>query len=78
MKKTILFTLAALSILSLASSCSQKTEWKVQDGWAMKKEAGKSDFQKFFAIGVWNIPGYNKEAMEENPVGYRKKRQGIS
>ncbi|MDO5571791.1 MAG: hypothetical protein Q4F97_10070 [Bacteroidales bacterium] len=72
MKNIILIITALVLLLSLTAVFSQQSKWKVKDGWAMRKEAGKLGYEKFFAVGVWNIPGYNKEAMENDPEGYRK------
>ena len=38
---------------------AQRSEWKTdKKGWVLRKEAGSSKFQKFFAIGIWGVPGY--------------------
>ncbi|MDD2524909.1 MAG: hypothetical protein PHH63_01135 [Bacteroidales bacterium] len=50
---------------------AQQSSWKTEDGWALRKAPGSSKYEKFFAVGVWNIPGYNLQAMEENQVAYR-------
>ena len=48
---------APVSASTLSVSTQQapgKSSWAVRDGWAYK------DGQKFFAVGVWNIPGYKR------------------
>lgn len=55
------------------SSFSQQSSWKSgKNGWVMKKSPNESKYQKFFPIGLWNMPGYTSVAMENDPVTYRK------
>ena len=71
MKKTFLFLVASCFCTSV--SFSQQSAWKTnQDGWVLRKTPGSATYEKFFAIGLWNMPGYTINAMEEDPVAYRK------
>lgn len=55
------------------SSFSQQSSWESnQNGWVMRKSPQSSHYEKFFAIGLWNMPGYTVDAMENNPDAYRK------
>ena len=52
---------------------AQQSEWTTnQDGWVLRKAPGSDKSEKFFAIGLWNIPGFTAMAMEEDPVSYRE------
>jgi len=52
---------------------SQQSSWTTsQDGWVLREKNGDTKFERFFAIGLWNIPGYNKEAMENGAAVYRE------
>lgn len=65
--------LFAFAVCLWAESVRQAhlSKWKTQQGWALRKAPGASRYEKFFAVGVWNIPGYTKEAMENAPQAYR-------
>lgn len=47
----------------------------VDEGWFLKKTDGKSE--KFFAIGAWNIPGYDASAPNETEV-YNQQTRNIN
>ncbi len=52
---------------------SQQSSWTTnQDGWVLRKKSGDTKFERFFAIGLWNIPGYHIEAMENGADKYRE------
>jgi hypothetical protein len=37
-----------------------QTSWRISDdGWVMRKKNTDKDYEKFFAIGLWGIPGYD-------------------
>lgn len=69
MRKTVFFLFVCLSgTLVLA----QQSVWKSnQNGWVTRKKPQSSQFEKFFAIGLWNMPGYTANAMESDPETYR-------
>jgi len=71
--KSVYASLALLVALCFQTTdlFSQQSSWKTDDGWVLRKAPGSSKYEKFFAVGVWNIPGYNLQAMEEDPVAYR-------
>ena len=51
--------LMVILVLSLSYECiAQISEWSFNDGWALRKKPGSSQYEKFFAIGIWGIPGY--------------------
>ncbi len=40
--------------------------WKTdEDGWVLRKAPGAGNFERFFAIGLWNVPGYTFTRTEE-------------
>lgn len=51
---------------------SQQSSWRTEKGWVMKKAPGCKKYKRFFAIGIWNVPGYNKIAMEDAGDDYRE------
>lgn len=50
----------------------QQSSWTVKDRWVMRKSPQSKKHEKFFAVGLWNMPGYTLNAMESNPSLYRK------
>ncbi|WP_321438920.1 hypothetical protein [uncultured Bacteroides sp.] len=73
----LIYTTLALLVafcFHTSGSFSQQSAWKLnQDGWVLRKAPGSTKYKKFFAIGLWNMPGYTINSMEEDPVTYRKK-----
>ncbi len=47
-------------------------QWKTNDGWVMRKNIDENQFENFFAIGIWGIPGYvfNKDCVEVESEKY--------
>jgi len=42
-----------------SDSFSQQSAWTTdRDGWVLRKTPGSRRYEKFFAIGLWNVPGY--------------------
>jgi len=38
---------------------AQQSSWSADnDGWILRKKTGSNKYEKFFAIGLWNVPGY--------------------
>jgi len=75
MKKYILFLL--VSFMGIITVFGQQSSWKTKDGWVYRKEAGSSSYKPFFAIGIWNIPGYQPTAMNCTDDVYRKKSRSF-
>ncbi len=68
-------TLFLLVILCLQTTMlfSQQSSWKTnQDGWVLRKKSGDTKYERFFAIGLWNVPGYQPNAMEKGADDYRE------
>lgn len=71
LKYATLFFIAFCLLTS--ESFSQQSMWKSnQNGWVLRKAPGSTKYEKFFAIGLWNMPGYTINSMEEDPATYRK------
>ncbi len=52
---------------------SQQSSWTTnQDGWVLRKKIGNTKSERFFAIGLWNIPEFTPEAMENGAKAYRE------
>ncbi len=51
----VLFILQPLVLMAQQSSWSSD-----QDGWILRKKAGSNKYEKFFAICLWNVPGYTR------------------
>ena len=51
---------------------AQDSKWIIQDGWVLKKTSQQNEYEKFFAIGLWGIPGYsfNKLSVKEEKLAY--------
>lgn len=51
---------------------AQDATWRIQDGWVLKKENQQREYEKFFAIGLWGIPGYSfkKLSVKEEKLAY--------
>lgn len=51
---------------------AQDSKWIIQDGWVLKKTSQQNEYEKFFAIGLWGIPGYsfNKLSVKEEKLQY--------
>lgn len=65
--------LLALFCFCTLGTTAQQSEWKTgKDGWVYRKTPVDNKFKKFFAIGLWNIPGYTDRAMEDDPESYRE------
>lgn len=68
-KALILITIILFSV----GLSAQQSSWKTnKDGWIMRKSPNSKKYEKFFAIGLWNVPGYTTEAMENAPISYRE------
>jgi hypothetical protein len=51
------------AIFCFQSRCllAQQSSWSTdKDGWVLRKKPGDKKYEKFFAICLWNIPGYNR------------------
>lgn len=68
-----LFIVVILFNYSL-SVYAQQSRWKINDdGWVLRKKCKNAGYDKFFAVGLWNVPGYTFKAIEDDdPVNYRK------
>lgn len=40
-------------------------KWMVKDGWAWSKSPNDKAYKKFFAIGLWGLPGYSFNRLTE-------------
>lgn len=70
MRKTSLLLITCICSTLLFS---QQSTWESgQNGWVMRKASQSTRYEKFFAIGLWNMPGYTIDAMEVNPDSYRR------
>lgn len=51
---------------------AQDSKWIIQDGWVLKKTSQQNEYENFFAIGLWGIPGYsfNKLSVKEEKLQY--------
>lgn len=61
-KLTFVF-LFSLAIFYFQSSCllAQQSSWSTdKDGWILRKKPGSNKYEKFFAVCLWNIPGYSR------------------
>lgn len=59
--------------LSMVAVAKGNSLWRTSsDGWVLRKVPGDKNYHKYFAIGVWNIPGYTHEAMEDDTELYRR------
>ena len=66
---------AALLCLAATNTAfgEEQSRWRTgKDGWVLRKAPGEKHYEKFFAVGLWNIPGYTKSAMEEDAALYRR------
>ncbi|WP_147384038.1 hypothetical protein, partial [Maribellus luteus] len=63
---------------------AQHFNWKAgRDAWIMSKKTGSSEYEKFFAIGTWHVPGYSftnspeadEQAYRENAALFKKKSE---
>lgn len=67
--KNIKTYLLFIFCLLLIQGYSQKSLWVTNsDGWVLRKTHSNNGFEKFFAIGIWGIPGYgftNETSLEE-------------
>ncbi len=67
MNKLSTITLLCI-LLAAAVSCGKveqtskdkeySSEWKTSEGWALRKAPGSNVYERFFAMGLWNAPGY--------------------
>ncbi|RIJ45390.1 hypothetical protein D1614_23260, partial [Maribellus luteus] len=84
-KKSINFCVLILfSIAFHQQSIAQKFNWKTgHDGWIMSQEEGNREYEKFFAIGPWHVPGYvftnspeaDEQTYRENAALFQKKSE---
>lgn len=59
--KTIMAALlvAIATFLTPVAAISGQSAWKTdQEGWVLRKVPGAKDYERFFAVGLWNVPGY--------------------
>lgn len=51
---------------------SQESTWSIKDGWVMKADQISNKDEKFFAIGLWGVPGYtfNRLSVTEESKKY--------
>ena len=63
---------------------AQHFNWKAgRDAWIMSQKTGSSEYEKFFAIGTWHVPGYtftnspeaDEQAYRENAALFQKKSE---
>ncbi len=48
-------------------------EWKYEEGWVLQKDFSGNQYEKFFAIGTWHVPGYTfTDSTEANEPDYEK------
>lgn len=60
MKKSNLKLIFVITfITSTLISIAQTTKWTTKDGWVMRMGVNDKNYEKFFAIGIWQIPNYN-------------------
>ena len=72
LRRGFLVALCSL-VLSMVAAANGGSLWRTSsDGWVLRKSPGDKNYRKFFAIGVWNIPGYTREAMETDTELYRR------
>jgi len=53
-----LFSLVLLGIQPSALLAQQSSWTTDKDGWVLRKKPGSNKYERFFAICLWNIPGY--------------------
>jgi len=70
MNKYIILLLALC--FGLNNAHAQQSSWKTDnEGWVLRKEPGQNKYKRFFAVGIWNIPGYHKQAMDTKEGDFR-------
>ncbi|MBK6284622.1 MAG: hypothetical protein IPF54_20100 [Draconibacterium sp.] len=70
----ITLVLLLIFFFQLSELFSQQSSWiSNQDGWVLRKKNKDTKYERFFAIGLWNVPGYNSEPMESGATAYREK-----
>jgi hypothetical protein len=75
LKIVVMAALCSLSLWSV-NVVADVSAWRTDGhGWVLRKMPGEKNFQKFFAVGLWNIPGYTREAMEKDTELYRRSAQ---
>ncbi len=56
----------------VTSYSQERSLWSTDDaGWVLRKKPKEDAYERFFALGIWNVPGYTANAMEDNPIKYR-------
>ncbi|WP_418892536.1 hypothetical protein [Limibacterium fermenti] len=85
MRKVFFVVLVSLLLVNCSQSRklpSSHLQWKFSDdGWVLKKEFDKNEYEKFFAIGTWHVPGYaftdsvetDEKSYENNASLFKKK-----
>jgi len=67
------FFLLVVFCLQVSELFSQQSSWTTnQEGWVLRKKSRDTKPERFFAIGLWNIPWYTTEAMENSATLYRE------
>lgn len=55
----VLFLYVGMLFYAPFSLKAQQSAWSSDnDGWILRKAPGSKKYEKFFAIGLWNVPGY--------------------
>ncbi len=70
-KRIAYLSLILLLVTSFVCKAQEST-WSVKDGWVMKSNPDTGKEEKFFAIGLWGVPGYtfNKLSVEDESDKY--------
>lgn len=64
MFKKIFLVFLILYLLLSNPVFSVGNKWKIKDRWALKQTGKDTSYNKFFAIGIWGVPGYDIDKMK--------------
>jgi len=83
-KTTLLLFLLILGCIQPAAIMAQAFLWKTNnDGWVLSKKQNSDQYEKFFAIGTWHVPGYtftnspdsDELTYQENATQFKKRSE---
>lgn len=64
-EKFVNIALIFLFITSFVTK-AQVSKWSVKNGWVVKSNPNNAKEEKFFAIGLWSVPGYTFNKLSED------------